>query len=56
MALMLKYRNSASHEGSWQDLLRALSLARVHAAEGRLDSARIGVIVFSANGKLAAPA
>src|SRR5262249_26686540 len=38
------------------DLQRALSLARAHAAEWKLDSSRIGVIGFSAGGNLAAKA
>ena len=39
-----------------QDLQRALSLARAHAAEGNLDPKRLGVIGFSAGGNLAAKA
>ncbi|MFO1486181.1 MAG: alpha/beta hydrolase [Verrucomicrobiaceae bacterium] len=55
-ALVLKYRNPNNRAGALQDLQRALSLARVHAAEWRLDPARLGVIGFSAGGNLAAKA
>jgi acetyl esterase/lipase len=55
-ALVLKYRNPNNRAGALQDLQRALSLARVHAAEWQLDPARLGVIGFSAGGNLAAKA
>ena len=55
-ALVLKYRNPNNRAGALQDLQRALSLARVHAAEWQFDPARLGVIGFSAGGNLAAKA
>lgn len=55
-ALVLKYRTPNNREGALQDVQRALSLARVHAAEWNIDPKRLGVIGFSAGGNLAAKA
>jgi acetyl esterase/lipase len=55
-ALVLKYRTPHNREGALQDIQRALSVARVHAAEWHLDPKRLGVIGFSAGGNLAAKA
>jgi acetyl esterase/lipase len=55
-ALVLKYRTPRNREGALQDLQRALSLARAHAAEWNIDPERLGVIGFSAGGDLAAKA
>ena len=53
-AVVLKYRVPGNREGALQDLQRALSLARVHAAEWNIDPHRLGVIGFSAGGHLSA--
>jgi acetyl esterase/lipase len=53
-ALVLKYRVPDNREGALQDLQRALSLARTHAAEWNIDRKRLGVIGFSAGGNLGA--
>lgn len=53
-ALVLKYRTPNNRAGALQDLQRALSLTRAHAAEWNLDPKRLGVIGFSAGGNLAA--
>src|SRR4051812_47110786 len=55
-ALVLKYRVPNNREGALQDVQRALSLARAHAAEWNIDPKRLGVIGFSAGGNLAAKA
>lgn len=55
-AAVLKYRVPHNREGALQDLQRALSLARLHAAEWNIDNRRLGVIGFSAGGNLAAKA
>ncbi len=55
-ALVLKYRVPNNREGALQDLERALSLARAHAAEWNIDRKRLGVIGFSAGGNLGAKA
>lgn len=55
-ALVLKYRTPNNRAGALQDLQRALSLARAHAAEWNIDTKRLGVIGFSAGGNLAAKA
>jgi acetyl esterase/lipase len=55
-ALMLKYRVPNNRAGALQDIQRALSLARDHAAEWNIDPRRLGVIGFSAGGNLAAKA
>lgn len=62
-AVLLKYRVptpkvGAYHE-SWQaleDAQRTLGLVRLHAAEWRIDSHKLGVIGFSAGGDMAAEA
>ncbi len=55
-ALVLKYRTPNNRAGALQDLQRALSLVRAHAAEWNIDPKRLGVIGFSAGGNLAAKA
>jgi acetyl esterase/lipase len=55
-ALVLKYRTPNNREGALQDVQRALSLTRTHAAEWNIDPKHIGVIGFSAGGNLAAKA
>jgi acetyl esterase/lipase len=55
-ALILKYRVPDNQEGALQDLQRALSLVRAHAAEWGVDPKRLGVIGFSAGGNLCAKA
>ncbi len=55
-ALVLKYRVPHNRGGALQDIQRALSLARAHAAEWNIAPTRLGVIGFSAGGNLAAKA
>lgn len=55
-ALVLKYRVPNNRAGAMQDVQRALSLARAHAAEWNIDPGRLGIIGFSAGGNLAAKA
>lgn len=55
-ALVLKYRVPNNRGGALQDVQRALSLARAHAGEWKLDPKRLGIIGFSAGGHLAARA
>jgi acetyl esterase/lipase len=55
-ALVLKYRVPNNRDGALQDIQRALSLARAHAAEWNIDPKRLGVIGFSAGGNLSAKA
>ncbi|HEV2762671.1 MAG TPA: sialate O-acetylesterase [Pyrinomonadaceae bacterium] len=55
-ALVLKYRVPNNREGALQDIQRALSLARAHAANWNVDPERLGVMGFSAGGNLAAKA
>lgn len=55
-AVVLKYRVPHNREGALQDVQRALSLARAHAAEWNIDPKRLGVIGFSAGGNMAAKA
>ncbi len=55
-ALVLKYRVPTNRDGALQDLQRALSLTRAHAAEWNIDPHRLGVIGFSAGGNLSAKA
>lgn len=55
-ALVLKYRTPNNRDGALQDIQRALSLTREHAADWNIDSRRLGVIGFSAGGNLAARA
>ena len=55
-AVVLKYRVPDNREGAFQDLQRAIRLARSHAAEWNIDPKRLGVIGFSAGGNLAAKA
>lgn len=53
-ALVLKYRVPNNRAGALQDVQRALSLARVNAADWNIDPKRLGIIGFSAGGNLAA--
>lgn len=55
-ALVLKYRVPNNRVGALQDVQRALSLSRAHAAEWNIDTKRLGVMGFSAGGNLAAKA
>lgn len=60
-AVLLKYRvprreGRAKHEAPLQDVQRAISYVRAHAATLNIDPARIGVMGFSAGGHLAAMA
>jgi acetyl esterase/lipase len=55
-AAVLKYRVPHNRDGALQDVQRALSLARAHAAAWNLDPHRLGAIGFSAGGNLAARA
>ena len=55
-AFVLKYRSPDNRDGALQDIQRALSLVRSHAAEWRIDPKRLGVIGFSAGGHLSARA
>jgi acetyl esterase/lipase len=55
-ALVLKYRVPNNRAGALQDLQRALSLARAHAADWNIDRKRLGVMGFSAGGNLGAKA
>ena len=58
--LVLKYRlpgaDTKSDEMPWplQDVIRALGMARDHAADWRIDPQRLGVLGFSAGGHMAA--
>ena len=55
-AVLLKYRVPENREGALQDLQRAISVARAHAAEWNIDPKRLGVMGFSAGGNLVAKA
>jgi acetyl esterase/lipase len=55
-AIILKYRTPNNRTGALQDVQRALSLIRAHAAEWNIDPKKLGVIGFSAGGNLAAKA
>jgi acetyl esterase/lipase len=55
-AVVLKYRVPHNRDGALQDVQRALSLTRAHAAEWNIDPKRLGIIGFSAGGNLAAKA
>lgn len=55
-ALVLKYRVPKNRDGAFQDVQRALSLARANAKKWNIDSKRLGVMGFSAGGNLAAKA
>lgn len=57
--ILLKYRvprrkDRPKHEAPLQDAQRAMSLARQHAKEWKIDPNRIGILGFSAGGHLAA--
>ena len=58
-ALVLRYRTKdtsslPAHERPLQDAQRAIRLVRQHAAEWKIDPARVGICGFSAGGNLAA--
>lgn len=55
-ALVLKYRTPHNRDGAFQDLQRAVRLARSRAADWKIDPQKIGVIGFSAGGHVAAKA
>ena len=60
-AIVLKYRvprrkNRAKHDAPLQDVQRALGLVRHNAKSWDVDSARIGILGFSAGGHLSATA
>lgn len=55
-ALVLKYRTPNNRVGAFQDIQRAVSLTRAHAAGWKIDPKRLGVIGFSAGGHLSAKA
>ena len=55
-ALVLKYRTPQNREGAFQDVQRAVRLARFRAAGWKIDPQKIGVIGFSAGGHVAAKA
>lgn len=57
--ILLKYRvparpNRPNYEAPLQDAQRALSLARFHAPEWKIDTNRLGILGFSAGGQVAA--
>jgi acetyl esterase/lipase len=54
--IVLKYRVPRNREGAFQDVQRALSLARQNAAQWNIDPDHLGIIGFSAGGNLAAKA
>jgi acetyl esterase/lipase len=59
--VLLKYRVPArkgleKHAAALQDVQRAIGIVRQHAADWKIDPARIGVLGFSAGGHLAAAA
>ena len=53
-AAILKYRVPGDRPAALQDALRALKVLRAHAAEWKVDTARIGMMGFSAGGHLTA--
>jgi len=55
-ALVLKYRTPQNRDGAFQDVQRAIRLARSRAADWKIDPQKIGVIGFSAGGHVAAKA
>ncbi len=52
--IVLKYRVPGNHDGAFQDVQRAVRLARAHAGDWNIAPDRIGVMGFSAGGHLAA--
>ena len=52
--IVLKYRIPNNREGAYQDLQRAMRLARAHAVDWGIQPDKLGVIGFSAGGHLAA--
>lgn len=53
-AAVLKYRVPGNRDGAFQDIQRAVRLARARGADWNIDPARLGVIGFSAGGHLSA--
>jgi acetyl esterase/lipase len=53
-ALVLKYRVPDNREGAFQDVHRAMRIARLHALDWNIDIDHLGIIGFSAGGHLAA--
>ena len=53
-AAVLKYRVPGNRDGAFQDLQRAIRLARSNARAWNIDPSRLGVIGFSAGGHLCA--
>lgn len=53
---MLKYRVPGNREGAFQDIQRAVRLARAQGAAWGVDGKRVGVLGFSAGGHLCARA
>ncbi len=53
-AILLKYRVPGNPEGAYQDLQRAVRLARAHARDWNILPDKLGVIGFSAGGHLTA--
>ncbi|HVX85466.1 MAG TPA: alpha/beta hydrolase [Phycisphaerae bacterium] len=54
--IVLKYRVPRNRDGAFQDVQRAISLARENAGTWHIDPKRLGIIGFSAGGNLAAKA
>ena len=55
-ALVLKYRVPGNRDGAFQDIQRAVRLARAQGAHWGVDAGRVGVLGFSAGGHLCARA
>ncbi len=53
-ALVLKYRVPNNRDGAFQDVQRAVRLARLHGGDWKIDPDKLGIIGFSAGGHLAA--
>jgi acetyl esterase/lipase len=52
--IVLKYRVPGDRDGAFQDVQRAMRLARLHAAEWGIQADKLGVMGFSAGGHLSA--
>lgn len=53
-AVVLKYRVPSNRDGAFQDIRRAVRVVRSHALDWNIDTARVGVLGFSAGGHLSA--